>query len=222
MSSLPIDTVLSMIDEIPERMCGHPQPLYLYQLSRSLQGIGEVVEIGTCAGKSTVALAFGQKEKSGRKVWTIDIAEHPSFRSNLEKTQVGDWVTPIISRSSLVAQSWDKPVELLWIDGDHRRNAIVTDIKCWSRFVVEGGFMAFHDYPGADVMNETHRALYTYLFSKPGAWRIVSDREAGSIIVFQRLSGIKNKKSPREMFRVFLGSQFKNLRWYLEELRPRV
>ncbi len=218
MSSFPLDDILGMIEEIPERMCGSPQPLYLYRLSGSLRGIGEVVEIGTCVGKSTAALAFGQKEKSGRKVYTIDIAEHPSFRSNMEKTRVGDWVIPIIGRSSHVARSWNEPIELLWIDGDHRHNAIVTDIKCWSRFVVEGGFMAFHDYPGADAMNETHRALHTHLFSKPGAWRIVSDREAGSIIVFQKLR-VEERRPPRGMLRRSFRAKLKNLRWYFEELK---
>jgi hypothetical protein len=48
----------------------------------------------------------------------------------------------------VVARKWHEPIKLLWIDGDHRYNGIVCDIKCWSRFVVIGGVMAFHDYPG--------------------------------------------------------------------------
>lgn len=217
MSNLSLDTVLGVIGDIPERMCGHPQPFFLYELSYSLQGKGEIVEIGTCAGKSTIALAFGQKQKNGRKVYTIDIQEHPHFKANLARAQVDDWVIPIVNRSSLEAKKWRDPIELLWIDGDHRYKAIVTDIKSWSRFVIEGGYMALHDYPGLDLTKQAHKAVHNLVMSKPEEWRVVADRKAGSIIVFERMKNNEQLLAREDHLRLIAWSKVRNLGWYLEE-----
>jgi len=210
--------VLGVIGSIPERMCEGEQPELLYGLSRSLRGRGEIVEIGTCAGKSTIALAFGQMEMKGRRVHTIDISEHPKFRENITKAGVGDWIVPIVGRSSHVARTWREPIELLWIDADHRHRGILSDIRHWGWRVLPGGYIALHDYPGFAGLNETHRAVYGTLLREPLRWRIVSDRIAGSIIVFQRMED----GSPRASVRDRLRARKKNLAWYVEELRARL
>ena len=47
--------------------------------------------------------------------------------------------------------------------------------------------MAFHDYPGFAGVNETWKAVYKKVISKPEKWRLISDRDAGSIIAFERI-----------------------------------
>lgn len=175
------------IDAIPEAMCGAPQPEFLYQLARRTRGEGAIVEIGTCAGKSTIAIAFAQQEKGGRPLVTIDIAEHPSLRANLAGAGVEAWVDARIMRSTDAAKGWSEPVEMLWIDGDHATLAIMADIDAWSPHVMVGGIMAFHDYPGVMKSMQTWNALYRKVFANPYEWRVIADREAGSIIAFERL-----------------------------------
>jgi len=213
-----LQEILEIIDSIPERMCGHPQPLYLYELSKRTQGSGSIVEIGTCAGKSIIALAYAQQEKNGVKSNTIDIFEHPEVERNLKKAGVANYANRMLGRSSVLAANWHEPIELLWIDGDHRYNGVVADIKGWSRYVITGGVMAFHDYPGHRRTGEVGRAVYKYVLSRPEEWRVISDRKAGSIVAFERLR--KTSRSVRLINRI--RRKRANLRWYYEELLSRL
>ena len=69
------------------------------------------------------------------------------------------------------------------------------DIGGWTPFVVEGGLVALHDYPGwgaaprGGPAYQVHRAVYDTLMAQPLEWQIVSDREHGSILVLRRLNG---------------------------------
>ena len=40
---------------------------------------------------------------------------------------------------------WNRPVRLLWIDGDHRYDAVHLDYSLWEPHLVEGGTLAMHD-----------------------------------------------------------------------------
>jgi predicted O-methyltransferase YrrM len=167
-------------------MCGSPQPEYLFCLSYSLSNRGEIVEIGTCAGTSLIVLSLAQKLKQeGRIVHTVDLSKHESLESNLDRANVKDWVNIIIGNSADIAKSWHKPLELLWIDGDHSYEGVLSDINNWEKFVLKGGMIAFHDYRNGTGVS---RAIHDSLLSKPHVWRVISDREYGSIFVIERIS----------------------------------
>jgi hypothetical protein len=180
--------VHEFINSIPSTTCGGTQPQFLYELSAATQGGGAVVEIGTFVGRSTIALAFGQKEKGGERVHTFDLVRHPKIDDNLREAGVDDFVELNVKQSTAAAKDWDRPIELLWIDGDHSSAAVRGDIKAWSRHVVEGGRVAFHDYPGLDPTKTVHKPIAQLMFGDPVHWRTVSDREHGSIVVFERLA----------------------------------
>ena len=179
------------INDIPQNVCGGLQPKYLYELSLKAGATGEIVEIGTNVGKSTIALAYAQKEKNGKPIHTIDIYQHPDIEKNLTGAGVENYVNRIVKASARAAAVWREPIELLWIDGDHACVGVKNDIKFWCRHVVEGGKVAFHDYPGHNYNSywtaEVWRAVSSELLCKPWQWRIVADREVGSIIVFEKL-----------------------------------
>ncbi len=44
-----------------------------------------------------------------------------------------------------VAKTWPNPIDLLFIDGDHSREACLYDWESWYRFVSVGGVVLFHD-----------------------------------------------------------------------------
>jgi hypothetical protein len=191
----------------------------MHELSSRIRGEGAIVEIGTCAGRSTIALAHAQLQKQGVTVHTIDIQEHPQFTANVERAAVSGFVHRIIGRSSEIARQWTGPIELLFIDGDHRANGVRCDLLSWSKFVIAGGYLAFHDYPGvpgAPGQRETWKPVYRHLMSRPDLWRVVADRPAGSLIIFQRLPD----PAPlplRSRLRAWLDTTRENLRWYREE-----
>ena len=136
-------------------------------------GDGEIVEIGSFMGKSTCWLAMGAKSVGREKVTAIDhfegspehqagarcevetiVEEGTTFNRFLEHIKamaVDDYVQPIVASSEEAATNWDKPIRLLFIDGDHSYEQSKKDFELWSPFVVPGGVVAFHDindWPG--------------------------------------------------------------------------
>lgn len=130
-------------------------------------GVGEIVEIGSFKGKSTCWLAYGAKSAGREKVTAIDpftgSPEHqadghlpdqdllelgstfPVFQKNLRKLELDDHVLPVVAASADAARDWDRPIRLLFIDGDHSYEASKQDFEAWSPHVVPGGVIALHD-----------------------------------------------------------------------------
>jgi len=98
----------------------------------------------------------------------------------------------ILGESTKVAQNWTKPIDLLFIDGDHRYVGVKRDILAWSKWVKVNGMMAFHDYGNGTGVP---RAIRNEILSHPWLWQVISDREYGSIFVVKRLVSEENSKS---------------------------
>ena len=139
-----------------EGMLTHSETEYLYRLAKFNPGKGVIVEIGSYKGKSTICLALGSKSVGGEKVFAIDphlpIPEEgysdysePRFRDNIQSAGVGDHVVHLKMTSNEAAQGWNRPIRLLWIDGDHRYEQVRQDFLLWEPHVIEGGIIAMHD-----------------------------------------------------------------------------
>jgi predicted O-methyltransferase YrrM len=165
-------------------MCGTPQPEYLFSLAYSLTIKGAIVEIGTCSGISLVCLAMAQKLKKGDPVISIDLKKHADIDKNLSNAGVSDYAKCIIGDANKVAKDWANPISMLWIDGDHTYKGASKDISAWSRFVIEGGLIAMHDYNSECGV---FKAINRNILSRPWIWRVLSDREYGSIFVAQKI-----------------------------------
>lgn len=209
--------IREFIESIPDEVCGGNQPEFLFNLSLKLKGKGEIVEIGTNVGKSLIALAYGQKITNGIPVTSIDIYEHHKIVENLQNAGVEDYANRIVLSSALIAKTWSKPVELLWIDGDHSYLGVCTDIKNWVKHVIVGGYVVFHDYPGHLQSRVVSRALNKYIYKNPHQYKVISDRDAGSIIVFQKLS----EKSGGSSFSQYLFWKKRDLRTILVGIFPK-
>jgi hypothetical protein len=68
-----------------------------------------------------------------------------SFFENLLRSNVTEIVRLISVSSEVVAPGWREPIGLIFIDGDHRLEAVWRDFECWTAHVVQGGLMVFHD-----------------------------------------------------------------------------
>jgi len=122
---------------------------FLRFAARDGPGKGSILEIGTYKGKSTVNLALGSKEVGREKVFSIDSETFIETELNFKAFNVLDWIIPIKGLSWEVANDWDMPIRLLYIDGDHRKSRV--DYNNFSKFLVEDAIVIFHDITDARV-----------------------------------------------------------------------
>jgi MMP 1-O-methyltransferase len=120
----------------------------LYELAKECSGRGVIVEIGSWKGKSTTCLGLGSR--AGRNVPVFAIDPHADYRfgefkANMERAGIADLVTPIASRSQDAVESFDRPIELLFLDGSHEYEDVRADFEGWVPKLVDGGTVAVHD-----------------------------------------------------------------------------
>lgn len=128
----------------------HPREgLLLYMLARRAAHVGNVVEVGSYLGKSTWYLARGLID-AGSPYRVVSIDPHPEdhydrYLANIRAGGVADRVEPHVGYSYDVVRGFDRPVGLVWIDGDHEYAAVQRDFEDWFPHLAEGGWIAFHD-----------------------------------------------------------------------------
>lgn len=126
---------------------------FLYKSAKKCIGRGVIVEIGPWKGKSTVYLANGSKASNKVKIYTIDpyVEEYggklafEEFKKNIKTANVEDVIEPLVKTSEEANKDWRKPIEFLWIDGDHSFPMVKLDFDLWSPYLIKGGTIAFHD-----------------------------------------------------------------------------
>lgn len=150
--------ILSYISALDGWLSLH-EGFFLYETAKK-KGKGEIVEIGSWKGKSTICLAAGSKISEGPKITAIDPHKgeftkngkigkksptFTTFKKNLEKVQLTSFVNPLVTTSKKAAQNWKKSVKFLFIDGLHNYKNTYQDYSLWSPFVANNGIIAFHD-----------------------------------------------------------------------------
>ena len=120
----------------------------LYDLAGDCTGKGVIVEIGSWKGKSTICLGLGSRAGNGVRIFAVDPHadyRHGEFKDNIERAGIADLVTPLKGLSQEVADDFDEPIELLFVDGSHNEDDVREDFEKWVPKVVERGIVAFHD-----------------------------------------------------------------------------
>jgi predicted O-methyltransferase YrrM len=123
-----------------------------------------IVEIGSNRGKSACFLAAGSKAGNRVKVHCCDLWEtggqgefnhlgfdrpetHETFRRQVADTRNKTMIVEHQGDSVQTGRDWDgPPIGLLFIDGDHRYDAVKADTEAWLPHVAPGGWVCFHDY----------------------------------------------------------------------------
>lgn len=175
----------------------------LFKLGQFNQRNGVIVEIGSWKGKSTVALARGASKSHGEQIYAIDphsvLPEEgyledtkAEFLANIKQAGIESRVVPLIMTSADAARGWNKPIRLLWIDGDHRYESAKLDFTLWEPHLVEGGILAMHD---TIRKKGPKRVLWEYVFR--------SGR-------FQEIAIVDNITAVRKVKRTSLLSRFRN------------
>lgn len=134
---------------------------FLALLAACPTATGEILEIGSFKGKSTVILAKSAAlAGDGEGVNAVDPMTAPSetdpdlkgdessladFRRNIESQGVADRINFHQAFSYDLAQNWDKPLRLLWIDGDHTYKGTRLDFEGFAPHLNDRGIVAIHD-----------------------------------------------------------------------------
>jgi predicted O-methyltransferase YrrM len=177
---------------------GRAEIRWLYRAVRHAGGSGDIAEIGSWKGRSTVVMGLALKDAKIRncRIFAIDhhqgSEEHegviaregstlPMFQQNIRELGVADVVEPMVMRSDEAAKRLALAgvrLRLLFIDGAHDEESVRQDIRRFLPLVHARGIIALHDcepYGGA-----------------PGVWRAFQSElatkvdimaQAGSLLV---------------------------------------
>jgi len=151
---------------------------WLFDAARRPTVAGDIVEIGSAYGRSTVCLAWGVRRCGQGHVWAVDphtggrkfrdklgqaagqFTSLDGFRANLRRFGLQSLVTPVVKTSEQALRDWEgRPIRLLFVDGWHTYEAVRADIAGWGRLVVSGGWIAAHDYQQEAVQRAMADAL---------------------------------------------------------------
>jgi len=160
-------TTLNKIDQI-EGLLVPGQEKVLYFLASKLRSGSVIVEIGSFMGKSTACFALGRRFDD-IKIYAIDTFAgnakdfirgtqfkgkgfFAEFRKNLEKLGLYKNIIPVKGLSQDVGKTWNKSIDLLFIDGSHIYKDVKKDFELFFPWVKPGGLVLFHDvhpeFPG--------------------------------------------------------------------------
>ena len=180
---------------------------FLYNAAKDCNGNGVIVEIGSWKGKSTVWLAKGSKAGSNVKIYAIDphsflgckktfgeLSTLKEFKENIKRANVEDIVVPVVKTSVDAERDWDaKPIELLWMDGDHTYEMVKLDLDLWFPYLIEGGIIAFHDTiasPGPRIL-VAEKIFKSHYFTNTGF--VDSLTYARKVIVNSLVDRLRNR-----------------------------
>jgi predicted O-methyltransferase YrrM len=157
-------------------------------------GGGQVVEIGSFRGRSTIVLAFAAGavvaidphagSDRGPQEIAADAgrgeADHAAFTANLAAAGVADRVRHVRAMSGEALGAVHGDIALLYVDGAHRFGPARDDLRRWGARVPAGGAMLVHD--SFSSVGVTLALLAECVFS--ARWRYAG--RTGSLAEYER------------------------------------
>lgn len=67
------------------------------------------------------------------------------FRANVATLGLEEQITILRSTSEVALLNWDRPIDLLFIDGDHSYEGVKRDWELFARYVTPFAVVVFHD-----------------------------------------------------------------------------
>jgi len=142
----------------------------LYELALNAGKFGPCLEIGSYCGKSSVYLGTACKQNSavlfsidhhtgseeqqpGEEYFDPDLLDKETgridtlkfFRRTIFDFELDDIVIPLVGRSATIGRVWKTPLSLLFIDGSHAYESVLSDYEIWAKNLIPGGYLLFHD-----------------------------------------------------------------------------
>lgn len=145
---------------------------FLCELAKEVPEGGEIVNVGNWHGKSVACLYAGQPKAH---ITALDI-------DNSRLTEKLEGVDYIEADSGEIAATWEKEIDLIFIDGSHSYTGVTRDCVL-ANHLKQNGKIVFHDY-GAFLHEVTYAVDDWWRLNYP-TFRKVAACEY--IIVYQRV-----------------------------------
>ena len=188
---------------------GNDKGKYLYKfIGKYVKPTDTVLEIGSFQGISTEIFAFsakhvitidpygtGENVKQDGGIDVINWAEKEfhermKYHSNIEHMKM--------SSNKAFSKIPDESIDVLYIDGDHRPEAVIDDITHYFSKVKPNGIIAGHDYY-EDIKNVINLMLGEpeEIFCET-SWMFWKEKVKLNVLKFNEFIEIKNKMSENE------------------------
>lgn len=138
----------------------------LMTFASELKGKPVIVEIGGEFGRSASQFAAANKNA---KIFTVDLfpADHHfavlhGGLLNVFLHNTLTWasqINPIQSDSTEASKTWNKKIDLLFVDGDHSYGGCKRDLENWYKHVKPGGLIVVHDYAKDEYAHFLHQEV---------------------------------------------------------------
>jgi len=171
------ETALLRLEEITGSAITPAQAAALLLLARSAPAQGEIVELGSDRGKSTVALAWGAQRSA--QPCTVHAAdpfvdtnpEHRRQRMALLQRHLEDYGAANVSFHPLASgefrAEYDRPLRLVFVDAAHDYLNSRFDFLAWKELIVPGGVLAAHDVDNPQWGAGTRQAFFDHVLADP-------------------------------------------------------
>ena len=121
---------------------------------------GEILEIGSFKGKSTIIIAKSASLAGRTNIVSVDPLTSPSvtdpdlkgeescleeFKNNIRSAGIEKDIEFHQKYSHELAKEWERKIGFLWVDGDHTYKGVKTDFDLFSPHLTNGGIIAIHD-----------------------------------------------------------------------------
>ncbi len=184
----------------------------LHGLVRSLRP-DVVLETGSARGWSACHIGLALRENVRGKLYAIDPhaetewndsggveASLPFFNRHIAAMGLTDYVEVVRADSRAAARRWTRPIDLIFIDGDHSYEGVRADWDLFSPFLTPSGVVVFHDSTW-----EIHRHDDPRYRGEMGVPRFVDElRRAGyPVITIDRDCGLSLVQRPLHGMQLF-------------------
>lgn len=186
--------MLLALDAIPSAV-NSDQAQVLYCLARNSDADGEIVEIGSDQGKSTIALSWGASRNARPcEVHAVDpfldgVDSSGAARQNLFEENLAKFKAVNITLHRMFSGDYRRerktPVRVLFVDAAHDYLNSCYDFLAWRELISPEGFLAAHDVDNYTHGPGTRRAFMDCVLKDP-RFRLVW--HADNLAVAQRIS----------------------------------
>jgi hypothetical protein len=188
-----------------------PQGIALYRLA-ARDIAGDVLELGSFCGKSTMFLALGCKHTSARVV-AVDphkanadggkeqygpdfqprsTGTWEEFSSNMSRSGLSQYVEPFVGTSEEARKVYSSlHLKLLFVDGSHDFPDVLLDYEIWNDMIVPGGYLVFHDSNFDGVNRVLHQHLDRIQYSYDGT----IDRGGWAMTLWQKRDPTRSQQN---------------------------
>lgn len=187
-----LERYILLSESVPGWTAG-AEALLLARLSYSLPPDATIVEVGSFLGAGAILLAGPRRLRGSGMVHCVDPfdgsgdsfsiphykriltgldggSQRDHFERNIHDCGLAAWVQTHQGRAEQVAQQWSKPIDLLFLDGDHSPNGALAAYESWAPFLKVGGIIALHN---SDPLNhrpnhDGNRRIADHYIREPG------------------------------------------------------